>query len=128
MNRHSCDTYAAGPSSHRGRSALGFRAARLRDLVRCIRNRSLMNSQSLHDRCTTLLLPSHNRSNCREIPMMSSFSVRRAVRRALFAASIAFGALPGSQVFAQTAPASDTGELEEVIVTGSLIRRTDAET
>src|SRR5688500_8726353 len=87
-----------------------------------------MNSQSLHDWYATLLLPSHNCSSCREIPMMSSYSVRCAVRRALFAAAIAAGALPSSQVFAQAAPASDTEELEEVIVTGSILRRTDAET
>ncbi|MEO8061782.1 MAG: TonB-dependent receptor [Pseudomonadota bacterium] len=44
------------------------------------------------------------------------------VRHALFVAAAAAGALPASQVFAQEQP------LEEVIVTGSILRRTDAET
>jgi iron complex outermembrane receptor protein len=60
--------------------------------------------------------------------MMRSYSIRRAVRLALFASPMAAGALPASQVFAQTGPASDTEQLEEVIVTGSILRRTDAET
>jgi len=45
-----------------------------------------------------------------------------AVRHALLVAAAAAGALPASQVFAQEQP------LEEVIVTGSILRRTDAET
>ncbi|MEJ0086578.1 MAG: TonB-dependent receptor [Pseudomonadota bacterium] len=44
------------------------------------------------------------------------------VRRALLVAAAAAGALPASQVFAQEQA------LEEVIVTGSILRRTDAET
>jgi len=48
--------------------------------------------------------------------------VSAAVRHALLVAAAAAGALPASQVFAQEQP------LEEVIVTGSILRRTDAET
>ena len=48
--------------------------------------------------------------------------VSAAVRHALLAAAAAAGALPASQVFAQEQP------LEEVVVTGSILRRTDAET
>ncbi|HEV7608281.1 MAG TPA: TonB-dependent receptor plug domain-containing protein, partial [Steroidobacteraceae bacterium] len=54
-------------------------------------------------------------------------TVSDAVRRALFAAAIAAGALP-SQVFAQDAKPAQDEPLEEVIVTGSILRRTDAET
>jgi iron complex outermembrane recepter protein len=58
--------------------------------------------------------------------LKSSFARNRkvsaAVRHALLAAAAAAGALPASQVFAQEQP------LEEVIVTGSILRRTDAET
>jgi iron complex outermembrane recepter protein len=58
--------------------------------------------------------------------LKSSFTRNRkvsaAVRRALFVAAAAASALPASQVYAQE-PA-----LEEVIVTGSILRRTDAET
>ena len=51
-------------------------------------------------------------------------TVSVAVRRALLAAAFAASALPSSQVLAQ-----GTDEpLEEVIVTGSILRRTDAET
>jgi iron complex outermembrane receptor protein len=60
--------------------------------------------------------------------MSSSYSVRRAVRRALFAAAVAGSALPSSQVFAQAAPAAQAEALDEVIVTGSILRRTDTET
>jgi len=60
--------------------------------------------------------------------MTSSYSVRCAVRRALFAAAIAAGALPSSRVFAQDAPAPQAEALEEVVVTGSILRRTDSET
>jgi iron complex outermembrane receptor protein len=55
-------------------------------------------------------------------------TVSDAVRRALFAAAVAAAALPASQVFAQTAPEPKEEALEEVIVTGSILRRTDAET
>jgi iron complex outermembrane receptor protein len=55
-------------------------------------------------------------------------TVSDAVRRALFAAAVAASALPASQVFAQTAPEPKDEQLEEVIVTGSILRRTDAET
>ncbi len=50
--------------------------------------------------------------------------VRAAVRRALLAAALAASALPPSQVLAQ----EPDEVLEEVIVTGSILRRTDAET
>ena len=50
--------------------------------------------------------------------------VSAAVRRTLFAAAVAAGALPSAQVFAQ----EQEEALEEVIVTGSILRRTDAET
>jgi iron complex outermembrane receptor protein len=55
-------------------------------------------------------------------------TVSDAVRRALFAAAVAAAALPASQVFAQTTPEPKDEPLEEVIVTGSILRRTDAET
>jgi iron complex outermembrane receptor protein len=58
--------------------------------------------------------------------MKSSYSRNRkvsvGVRRALLVAAAAAAAMPASQVFAQEQP------LEEVIVTGSILRRTDAET
>src|SRR6186713_2979192 len=50
--------------------------------------------------------------------------VSDAVRRSLLAAALAASALPSSQVFAQ----EQEEPLEEVIVTGSILRRTDAET
>jgi iron complex outermembrane receptor protein len=59
---------------------------------------------------------------------MTSYSVRCAVRRALFAAALAAGTLPSSRVFAQDAPAPQAEALEEVVVTGSILRRTDSET
>ena len=55
-------------------------------------------------------------------------AVGAAVRRALLAAAVAASALPSSQVFAQEAPEPQDEPLEEVIVTGSILRRTDAET
>ncbi len=55
-------------------------------------------------------------------------AVGAAVRRALLAAAVAASALPSSQVFAQAAPEPQDEPLEEVIVTGSILRRTDAET
>jgi iron complex outermembrane receptor protein len=58
----------------------------------------------------------------------SNRTVSDAVRRALFTAAIAAAALPTSQVFAQAAPAPSDEPLEEVVVTGSILRRTDAET
>ncbi len=45
-----------------------------------------------------------------------------AVRRALLVAAAAAGALPATQVFAQDQP------MDEVVVTGSILRRTDTET
>jgi iron complex outermembrane receptor protein len=59
---------------------------------------------------------------------MSSYSVRFAVRRALLVAAVATGALPSSPVFAQDAPAPQSEPLEEVVVTGSILRRTNSET
>ncbi|HEV7606771.1 MAG TPA: TonB-dependent receptor [Steroidobacteraceae bacterium] len=53
-----------------------------------------------------------------------SHSISAAVRRALLAAAVAATALPASQVLAQEPDEA----LEEVIVTGSILRRTDAET
>jgi iron complex outermembrane receptor protein len=57
-----------------------------------------------------------------------SQTVGAAVRRALMAAALAAGALPASQVLAQTPTQNQDEPLEEVIVTGSILRRTDAET
>jgi len=56
--------------------------------------------------------------------------VSTAVRRTLLAAAIAAGgALPTSVAFAQEAPAKEKDQaMEEVVVTGSILRRTDAET
>jgi iron complex outermembrane receptor protein len=54
--------------------------------------------------------------------------VRAAVRRALLAAAVAASALPVSQAQAQAAPTPADEPLEEVIVTGSILRRTDSET
>ncbi len=52
-----------------------------------------------------------------------------AVRRTLLAAAIAAGgALPTGVAFAQEAPATKDQGMEEVVVTGSILRRTDAET
>jgi iron complex outermembrane recepter protein len=59
---------------------------------------------------------------------MSSYSVRSAVRRALLAAAIAAGSLSPSQVFAQEVQPQQAEALEEVVVTGSILRRTDSET
>ncbi|MEO8016775.1 MAG: TonB-dependent receptor [Pseudomonadota bacterium] len=59
--------------------------------------------------------------------MSTSYTVRRAVRRALFAAAVAAGAMP-LRVFAQVPPDSQVEPLEEVVVTGSILRRTDSET
>jgi iron complex outermembrane receptor protein len=59
---------------------------------------------------------------------MSIYSVRGGVRRALIAAAIAAGALPSGVALAQEAPTPQAEPLEEVIVTGSILRRTDAET
>jgi len=50
-----------------------------------------------------------------------------AVRRSLLAAAIAAGGLP-TVSFAQEAPATKDQAMEEVVVTGSILRRTDAET
>ncbi len=53
------------------------------------------------------------------------------VRRALVgltAAGVAIAALYGAPAGAQTAPASSTTELQEIVVTGSYIKRTDLET
>jgi len=46
----------------------------------------------------------------------------------LTAASVAIAALYGAPAGAQQAPASGTTELQEIVVTGSLIKRTDTET
>jgi len=53
--------------------------------------------------------------------------VSRGVRRALLAAAIAGSSLPATVALAQEAPAKDQA-MEEVVVTGSILRRTDAET
>ena len=53
-----------------------------------------------------------------------SQTISAAVRRALFATAVAASALPASQVLAQ----EQDEQLEEVIVTGSILRRTDSET
>jgi iron complex outermembrane receptor protein len=55
--------------------------------------------------------------------------VSMAVRRTLLAAAIAAGgALPATVALAQDAPGAKDQPLEEVVVTGSILRRTDAET
>jgi iron complex outermembrane receptor protein len=55
--------------------------------------------------------------------------VSTAVRRTLLAAAIAAGgALPTTVALAQEAPGAKDQPLEEVVVTGSILRRTDAET
>jgi iron complex outermembrane recepter protein len=56
-----------------------------------------------------------------------SQTLSAAVRRALMAAAVAASALPASQVFAQEQD-QESETLEEVIVTGSILRRTDSET
>src|SRR5688572_2485796 len=55
--------------------------------------------------------------------------VSTAVRRTLLAAAIAAGAaMPTTVALAQEAPKGSDQPLEEVVVTGSILRRTDAET
>ena len=55
--------------------------------------------------------------------------VSTAVRRTLLAAAIAAGgAMPTGVALAQEAPTTKDQPLEEVVVTGSILRRTDAET
>jgi iron complex outermembrane receptor protein len=54
--------------------------------------------------------------------------VGTAVRRTLLAAAIAAGGALPTVAFAQEAPATKDQAMEEVVVTGSILRRTDAET
>jgi iron complex outermembrane receptor protein len=54
--------------------------------------------------------------------------VGTAVRRTLLAAALAAGGAMPTAVFAQEAPAPKDQAMEEVVVTGSILRRTDAET
>src|SRR5688572_29483101 len=55
-------------------------------------------------------------------------SVSAAVRRALLAAAVAAAGMPASVAFAQEQQETTNQPMEEVVVTGSILRRTDAET
>ncbi len=55
-------------------------------------------------------------------------SVSAAVRRALLAAAVAAAGMPAGVAFAQEQQETTTQPMEEVVVTGSILRRTDAET
>src|SRR6187401_2753248 len=57
----------------------------------------------------------------------SNQSVSAAVRRALLAAAVAAAGLPPTVAFAQEQDTTQPA-MEEVVVTGSILRRTDAET
>ncbi len=58
----------------------------------------------------------------------SNQSVSAAVRRALLAAAVAAAGMPAGVAFAQEQQENTTQPMEEVVVTGSILRRTDAET
>ena len=55
-------------------------------------------------------------------------SVSAAVRRALLAAAVAAAGMPAGVAFAQEQQENTNQPMEEVVVTGSILRRTDAET
>jgi iron complex outermembrane receptor protein len=75
----------------------------------------------------------HNIAGTKNMSLKSGHSreslVSTAVRRTLLAAAIAAGAaMPTTVALAQEAPKATDQPLEEVVVTGSILRRTDAET
>src|SRR6185436_18037738 len=75
----------------------------------------------------------HNIAGTKNMSLKSGHSreslVSTAARRTLLAAAIAAGAaMPTTVALAQEAPKATDQPLEEVVVTGSILRRTDAET